>query len=159
MNTKEYNQSVEDYSGRLFRFALKLVRDEAIASDVVQESYLRLWVDVKKITLEKAKSWLFTTVYRESLRQISLKNRAYDYDPLDQGNEEPQNPDLKEILEKCMSTLPEIHRSILMLRDYEGYNYKEIGNILDINESQVKVYLFRARNKMKEMIRDLNWVI
>lgn len=72
---------------------------------------------------------------------------------------EMPNHDLKEVIEDCLAGLPEIQKSILMLRDYEGYDYKEIGEILDLNESQVKVYLFRARNKMQAIIKDLNLVI
>jgi RNA polymerase sigma-70 factor (ECF subfamily) len=63
--------------------------------------------------------------------------------------------EVKEILDKCLESLPPIQRSILLLRDLEGYDYKEIGGILDLTESQVKVYLFRARQKLKDKLKDL----
>ncbi len=63
--------------------------------------------------------------------------------------------EVKEILEKCLEVLPHVQRSILLLRDLEGYDYKEIGEILDLTESQVKVYLFRARQKLKDNLKDL----
>ena len=62
---------------------------------------------------------------------------------------------MKELIDKGLARLPEQQRSIILLRDLEGYNYKEIGEILDLSESQVKVYLFRARKKMKDMLKDL----
>jgi RNA polymerase sigma-70 factor (ECF subfamily) len=64
--------------------------------------------------------------------------------------------ELKEIIDMAMKKLPELHKSILLLRDLEGYNYKEIGEMLNLNESQVKVYLFRARKKIKDQIKDLS---
>lgn len=158
MTTRDYNKAVNEYSGGLFRFALKLVQDKALAQDVVQECFLRLWENSSKIESSKAKSWLYTTGYRESLLVISKSKRKIEGFPEFTERESCQ-PDLKEVIERCLSQLPEIQRSILMLRDYEGYDYKEIGEILTLNESQVKVYLFRARGKMKEIIKDLNLVI
>ena len=60
------------------------------------------------------------------------------------------NFELKEIVEIVTETLPQIQKSILLLRDMEGYNYKEIAELLDLSEAQVKVYLFRARRKIKD---------
>jgi RNA polymerase sigma factor (sigma-70 family) len=60
--------------------------------------------------------------------------------------------DLKEILNEALEKLPEIQKSAILLRDYEGYDYKEIGEILNLNESQVKVYIFRGRQTLKNYI-------
>jgi RNA polymerase sigma-70 factor (ECF subfamily) len=68
-------------------------------------------------------------------------------------------PDLKEIVEKSLLELPPLQRSIILLRDYEGYNYKEIGDILELSEPQVKVYLFRARQRIKNSIKTLSAVL
>lgn len=73
MNTKEYNQAVEEYSGRVYRFAKKLLQDDDEAADIVQDSFLRLWENVVKVENEKVKSWLFTTAYRQALLRIKLK--------------------------------------------------------------------------------------
>ncbi len=70
-----------------------------------------------------------------------------------------QSFELKEIINKYINTLPELQKSILLLRDLEGYSYEEIGKMLKLNESQVKVYLFRARQKMKDQIKDINNLI
>jgi len=67
--------------------------------------------------------------------------------------------EMKEIIEKSLSQLPPVQKSIILLRDLEGYNYKEIGEILDLSEAQVKVYLFRARNKIKKQLKDLTLLI
>ena len=73
--------------------------------------------------------------------------------------EESTYSDLKEILNEAAARLPEIQRSVLLLRDYEGYSYKEIGEITDLNESQVKVYIYRARVLMKNYLVSIDRVI
>ena len=77
---------------------------------------------------------------------------------IDRGKDDKHDFELKEIIDKALKNLPEQQKTILLLRDMEGYNYQEIGEILNLNESQVKVYLFRARQKMKDQIKDLNFL-
>jgi RNA polymerase sigma-70 factor (ECF subfamily) len=67
--------------------------------------------------------------------------------------------DLKGVIDEAVSRLPEIQRTVVLLRDYEGYAYDEIGEITGLNESQVKVYIFRARSAMKQYISSLDLVI
>jgi RNA polymerase sigma-70 factor (ECF subfamily) len=66
---------------------------------------------------------------------------------------------MKEVIEKSLAMLPPVQKSIVLLRDLEGYNYKEIGDMLELSEAQVKVYLFRARNKIKKQLNDLTVLI
>ncbi len=70
-----------------------------------------------------------------------------------------QYSDLKEVLNEGLNKLPEIQRTVILLRDYEGYNYAEIGEIAGLTESQVKVYIFRARGFLKEYIGKMENVI
>jgi RNA polymerase sigma-70 factor (ECF subfamily) len=58
-----------------------------------------------------------------------------------------------------LSRLPEIQKTVLLLRDYEGYNYDEIGEMTNLSSSQVKVYIFRARKSMKQYIGKLDLVM
>lgn len=60
--------------------------------------------------------------------------------------------DLKEILEEAVDKLPPVQKSVVLLRDYEGYSYEEIGEITGLSESQVKVYIYRARIFLKKYI-------
>ena len=66
---------------------------------------------------------------------------------------------LKEILNQGLEQLPEIQKTVLLLRDYEGYDYLEIGEITQLTESQVKVYIFRARTFLKNYIGKVEAVI
>lgn len=63
------------------------------------------------------------------------------------------------MLNEALQKLPEIQKSVVLLRDYEGYIYTEIAEITGLNESQVKVYIFRARVTLREYIKRLDLVI
>jgi RNA polymerase sigma-70 factor (ECF subfamily) len=60
--------------------------------------------------------------------------------------------DLQSQLHEALDQLPDIQQTVVLLRDYEGYGYDEIGEITDLTESQVKVYIFRARKKLQEIL-------
>ena len=66
---------------------------------------------------------------------------------------------VKEIVDEALSKLPEIQKNVVLLRDYEGYDYAEIGNITGLSESQVKVYIFRARHTLKDYLVGVERVI
>lgn len=155
-----YNQAVHDYNNRVCRFADKLLINRTVAKDITQETYMRLWENKEKIDFNKVKSWLFTTAYRLCMDYMK-KNYKQREDVL--FHEEPsynlETPDLKEIINKALVLLSETQRTILLLKDYEGYSYGEIGEMIGLSESQVKVYLFRGRSKIKAHIKDLKLVL
>ena len=161
MNVKEYNQSVDLYSDNVFRFILKNIKDDERARDIVQDSYEKLWRNAGNVNFEKVKSYLFTTAYhtmidvlRKDKRQTYLENYQI---PEEQHDE--QYSDLAEILNEAVKLLPEIQRSVVLLRDYEGYSYQEIGDITTLSEAQVKVYIYRARVFLKNYIGRMEVVI
>ena len=67
----------------------------------------------------------------------------------------PNSFEANEVVNRAVSILPPIQKSIVILRDLEGYSYEEVGEILDLSESQVKVYLFRGRRKIKKQLKGL----
>lgn len=158
MNRAEYHRAVKEYSGRLHRFVQKSLRNSEDARDIVQDTYAKLWQNRKKVEWEKAKAWLFKVAYNGLLNLIKTRNRVElveEFASLEPYMEEDHRLELKEIVDNCLDSLPPIQRSVLLLRDLEGYEYKEISEILNLNESQVKVYLFRARQKVKNQLKDL----
>lgn len=161
MTTLEYNHCVDQFSDGVYRFVLKNVKDTDSSKDVVQESFTRMWEKVKEISFEKAKSYLFTTAYHTMIDMLRKDTRMTSFEENTHDNEITQNnySDLKEVLNEAVEKLPEIQRSVLMLRDYEGYSYEEIGRITGLNESQVKVYIYRARVALKDYIRKPELVI
>lgn len=162
MTTAEYNSCADLYSDGVYRFILKNIKDKDTAQDIVQESYVRMWERVKEVSYEKARAYLFTTAYHTMIDHIRKNQRisSLDEDYTLTHDESPGTyNDLKEVINEAVAKLPEIQRSAIILRDYEGYSYEEIGEILQLNESQVKVYIFRARTFLKQYIGSLDLVI
>jgi RNA polymerase sigma-70 factor (ECF subfamily) len=154
MTVNEYNKSVELFSDRIYRFILKSIRDVHKAEDIVQDSYEKLWKNVDNVNFDKVKSYLFTTAYHTMIDIIRKDKRsAYSEETkLPEQSHENNYTDLGEILKEAVDRLPEVQKIVLMLRDYEGYSYEEIGEIANLNESQVKVYIYRARLFLKKYI-------
>ena len=161
MTVKEYNQCVDLHADGVYRFILKNIREEDRARDIVQDAFAKMWEKAGAIAFNKAKSYLFTTAYHTMIDAIRKDKHQQDYQHHhgDPGYSENDYSDLKEILDEAVGKLPEIQRSVLLLRDYEGYSYKEIGEITELNESQVKVYIYRARVFLKNYLVSIDRVI
>lgn len=161
MTRTEYNTCVDHFSDNVYRFILKACHNKELAEDIVQDSYLILWEHVQEIAIEKAKAFLFTTSYRKMIDIFRREKKSSDMENINPNyySYEHNSPDLQEILDQALQRLPPIQKTLILLRDYEDYSYKEIAEITNLNESQVKVYIFRARNYMKEFIRKPDLIV
>lgn len=161
MNRKEYNQCADNFSDAVYRFLLKSCHNKTLAEDLVQDSFLVLWENVSAIAYEKAKAFLFTTAYRKMIDTFRREKKNADIENIhtDDYTSEEQFSDISEILEIALNKLSPVQKTVVLLRDYENYSYKEISEITSLTETQVKVYIFRARHLMKEFIRKPDIVI
>ena len=155
MNTKEYNLAVDTYSDNVYRFALKHLKNEMTAKDVVQDTFLKVWMKHEDVEADKVKSYLFTTAYHCIIDWINKEKRNGDFEKVGDNLSMPNTLefDVSEILDRALNRLPEIQKTVVLLRDYEGYNYAEIAEITSLSESQVKVYIFRARQALKVYLK------
>ena len=161
MTIEEYNKTVDLYADKLYRFILKSCKIEVLAQDVVQDSFEKLWVKLENVEGIKAKSYLFTTAYHTMLDILKKDKRITDMESggEDKHSHSEQYSDLSEVLQQALGTLPEIQRSVILLRDYEGYSYEEIGEITGLNASQVKVYIYRGRMNLKNYLVKMENII
>jgi RNA polymerase sigma-70 factor (ECF subfamily) len=161
MTVNEYNNCVNQYADGVFRFILKNIKDEDKAKDIVQDAFEKLWIKLSDIDAATVKSYLFTIAYNGMVDAIRRDKFVGDIESVKDNNFITFNNynDLKEILNEALSKLNDIQRAVILLRDYEGYNYNEIGKITGLSESQVKVYIYRARVILKEYIGNLYRVI
>ncbi len=161
MTSAEYNTCVDLFSDGLYRFILKNIKDEDKAQDIVQDTFEKVWLKVVEVDFEKAKSYIFTTGYRTMIDLIRKDKKQANWDEVNEYEHVHQRHynDLKSIVNKALNTLNEIQKSVIMLRDYEGYSYEEISQITGLSPSQVKVYIFRGRQNLKEYIGKLENVI
>ncbi len=154
MTVKEYNNAVDAYADNLYRFILKNCRNTELAQDVVQEAYEKLWIKIETVEGGSVKSYLFTTAYHRMLDILKKDNRISDLESAreDSYHTSEHYSDLSEVLHEALATIPEIQRTVILLRDYEGYSYEEIGTITGLTESQVKVYIYRGRISLKKYL-------
>jgi len=154
MTLKEYNQSVDLLADPIFRFEAKNVKDQHFAEDIVQDCFEKLWKNLDQVNGEKVKAYLFTTAYHTMIDRLRKEKKvAFVKDfPVFTDGSPGQYSDVGEQLQEAVNRLPEIQKAVITLRDYEGYSYQEIGEITGLNESQVKVYIYRARIFLKNYI-------
>jgi RNA polymerase sigma factor (sigma-70 family) len=161
MTEREYNDCVTTYADNVYRFILKNLRHEEDARDVVQTAFEKMWRNREDVDAQKCKSYLFTVAYHQMIdhirkvRRIQLRDEFQEEARVDNR----QVTDLKKILNEALDRLSETQKSLVLLKDYEGYSYEEIGQIMNLNASQVKVYLHRARVQLKEYLVKMENVI
>ncbi|MCL3780236.1 RNA polymerase sigma factor [Prolixibacteraceae bacterium JC049] len=159
MTITEYNNLVELYADRVYRFVLKCIRSEELAKDIVQESFARMWKNRPEIDGNKGKSYLFTTAHHMVIDTVRKEQRQTVVEQVPERGHESNYSDLREILDEALEKLPSMQKSVIVLRDYEGYSYKEIASICDISEAQVKINIYRGRVALKKYIGSMETVI
>ncbi|MCY7422666.1 MAG: RNA polymerase sigma factor [Chitinophagaceae bacterium] len=149
MTDKQYNECVDLYADNVYRFIVKNIRNEEDARDIVQTAFEKMWRNRDSVENEKSKSFLFTVAYNQMIDHIRKNKRiVLKEDFTEQAGVyqmQTTQSNAKKMLHEALGKLNETQRSLVMLKDYEGYSYEQIGKITGLNESQVKVYLHRAR--------------
>lgn len=161
ISDQDYTKIVKDFTKNLFRFLYKSLREEDTVNDLVQDCFLKLWQNRNKIDPNKAKQWLFSVGHNAMVNYLKSSSKNVRLNKTIKTPETYQKHDFdtKAIIERALNELPPLQKSIILLRDLEGYEYKEIGEILGLQDSQVKVYLFRGRQKVKNSIKQLTNVL
>ncbi len=154
MTEREYNACVDQYADAVYRFILKNLRNEEDARDIVQSAFEKMWRNRDAVVGATAKSYLFTVAYNQMIDHIRKSKRVSLTETFGEGEKVehhvPRN--LKKELDLALERLTPLQKSLILLKDYEGYSYEEIGRITSLNPSQVKVYLHRARLLIREFI-------
>lgn len=148
----------------LFRLSVRITQNREDAEDIVQETLIRLWDETKRQEIDNVKSFAMTVCRNLSLDHISKKAHqavSFDeelHDQEDVSNQPDRMIESKErygFLQSLIDELPEKQRTALHLRDIEGQSYKEIASEMEITETDVKVNIFRARQKLKERLKGM----
>lgn len=161
MTVAEYNDCVDQYADGIYRFILKNVKQEADAQDVVQNAFEILWTKKDEVGVSKARSYLYTVAYHNMIDNIR-KTKRMDYrETVPEQERVAQNAytGATEAIDQALQRLPDVQRQAVLLRDYEGYSYEEIGDILQLTESQVKVYIFRARKSLQQFLTSIDLIV
>ena len=161
MNQKEYNKSIDLYADSIYRFVLKNLKDSEKAKDIIQDVFEKVWIKAENIDYKKVKSYLFTSAYHTMLDYIKKDKRmtSLEGSKIPESGYKKEYTGLSEVLEIALDKLPEIQKSVILLRDYEGYSYQEIGEITELKEAQVKVYIYRARKALQKYLVSIENVL
>ncbi len=156
MTRAEYNDNIQYWSGNVLRFAVWNCGDRMRGEDAMQEAFARLWEIKEQVAVEKGLGFLLTVARRylvDCFRHDVVVAKAHaEMAQTAETTTEQKGYGLSDEMLAALNSLPEVQRSIIQLRDVDGYSYKEIARMLDISDQQVQVYLFRARTNMKKYL-------
>lgn len=154
MNRIQYNSTVKDFSDVLYRYCIMMVKNRPLSQDIVQDCFLSLWKNHDNVEYEKAKSYLVSTAYHIIVsyrRKTSAESRYMEEmeEKISKNSYDGSTDAINMYLEK----LPKSYKDMLVLRDMQGYSYQDIALVMDCSVENVKITIYRARKKMKEMIK------
>ena len=156
MTRAEYNDNIQYWSGNVLRFAVWNCGDRMRGEDAMQEAFARLWEIKEQVSVEKGLGFLLTVARRylvDCFRHDAVVAKAHaEMAQTAETTTEQKGYSLSDEMLEALNSLPEVQRSIIQLRDVDGYSYKEIAQMLDLSDQQVQVYLFRARTNMKKYL-------
>lgn len=160
MNLEDFKQQVLPLKNKLFRFAIRLVENKEEAEDIVQEVLIKLWNrrekldeyrSIEALAMVTTRNLCLDKLKRSKITAEKMQDLKYDITE----TQAEQKKDLSDIIlriHKIIQTLPEQQRSIIQLRDIEGYEFEVIAELLDMTENAVRVNLSRARKKIRETL-------
>ena len=154
MTEREYNHCVNLYADNVYRFILKNLGHQEDARDIVQGAFEKMWINREQVENDRCKSYLFTVAYHQMIDHIRKNKRVTLREEFSEHVKVAGtvHHDSKRILHEAVNRLNETQKSLVMLKDYEGYSYEEIGKITGLSDSQVKVYLHRAILQLREYL-------
>ena len=156
--TNRFNELADAYSTDLYRYAMWICGNDALAKDLVQETFLRAWRALDNLKdIGAAKSWLITILRREYARTFERKVPKFtDVEKVVVVEEDELEPDERterDLLRKGIMRLEPKYRDPLLLQVVFGHSCEEISQQLGISKSAVMTQLFRAREKLKKQIQ------
>jgi RNA polymerase sigma-70 factor (ECF subfamily) len=165
---KEHNFRTEvlPLSDKLFRLALRITMVREDAEDMVQEALLRVWRTMQQgDEIDNVEAFAVTTcrnlcldlIERQQHHDITFDPAQHESLSSDPTPDEQMEADEKyESISRLINQLPEKQKTAIQLRDIEGHSYRDIAQIMNISESDVKVNIHRARQTIKNILKPLN---
>lgn len=159
MQEISFRNDILPLKDKLFRLALRITLDRAEAEDVVQDTMIRVWnkrdewsqfESIEAYCLIVAKNLAIDRSQKKEAQTVELTPVMEEEADASGPYDRLVNDERLSIIHRLVNELPEKQRLIMQLRDIEGESYKEIANVLHLTEEQVKVNLFRARQKVKQ---------
>ena len=165
MQEISFRDDILPLKDKLFRLALRITFDRAEAEDVVQDTMIRVWNkreewtqfgSIEAYCLTVAKNLAIDRSQKKEAQNVELTPEMEEESEISGPYDQLVNNERMSIIHRLINELPEKQRLIMQLRDIEEESYKEIAKILNLTEEQVKVNLFRARQKVKQRYLEID---
>ena len=162
MKKISFRNDILPLKNELYRLALRITLNPAEAEDIVQETMIKVWNKREQWNdIESIEAFCLTicrNISLDKMRKMENQNQSLEeseHDAPDQSysskpEEQAMQQDKLMLIRRLINALPEKQRSAMQLRDFEGKSYKEIAQIMDISEEQVKINIFRARQTIRQ---------
>lgn len=153
MKEKDVEKFVRKYADMVYRVAYTMLKNKDDAEDIFQDVFIKLYTEnVKFLSEEHQKAWIIRVTKNKCLdffKRSCNKNKS----ELDENIQKEEIEDNSEVLNEVMK-LPDKYRIVIYLFYYEGYKISEISSMLEINESTLKSRLVKARELLKEKLKE-----
>jgi len=158
----DFRTDILPMKNQLYRLALRITLNPQEAEDIVQDTLIKVWnrrdswdeIDsIEAFSMTVCRNLALDVIKKKERQNASLDDMPFErpdskHDPLT----ELVHKDNLDRIRRVMDQLPEVQRTCMQLRDFEGLSYKEIATTLDIPEGQVKINIFRARQEVKKNV-------
>lgn len=144
---------------KLYRLALRITLDTAEAEDIVQDTLIRIWNkrdewaqwdSVEAYCITVCRNLSMDRAQKKEAQHVELDENLYNRPELSTPHDRLAVQEEMGLFQEWVKELPQVQQDIIQLREIEEKSYKEIASLLNLTEEQVKVYLFRARQKIKK---------
>jgi RNA polymerase sigma-70 factor (ECF subfamily) len=157
-NQEFYALLMERYQAKLLRYANNLVKDEQKAKDIVQEAFIKSFVNLNGFdTKKKFSSWIYRITHNVTLNSIKKYHREvpmlenFDFESEENLEKDFSQKEIAIAVEKCLSKIPLLYSEPLALYYIEEKSYEEIGDILKIPQGTVATRISRSKLLMKKI--------
>jgi len=160
-NRSAFRHLVMRYGDYAFKLAFRIMCNEEDAKDVVQESFIKIWVKIRSYDVSvKFTTWMYKIVTRTAIdhyrknerKRAVLPDVSFDAPSAFDAQTDHSNKDLSALIEKIAGNLPEKQRLVFVLRDIQGFTTEEVTEILEMPETSVKSNLYHARKTVREKL-------
>ncbi len=164
MTLKDFTYQLIGLKDKLFRFSTRIVGDDELAEDVVQDVVVKMWDNREKrdeyqnlesYCMQMTKNLSIDRKRSKSYQHVSLDHVLEPTQETDTPYHQTEHNDTLKHIHELMEKLPEKQKLVMQLRDIEWMEYNEIATVLDIPLNQVKVNLFRARKSIREQLLNI----
>lgn len=164
MKEISFRNDILPLKDKLYRLALRITLDSAEAEDIVQDTMIRVWNkrdewaqfnSIEAFCLTVARNLAIDRSQKSEAQNIELTTETQEMSDGSTPERQLERSEQMDLVRKLINELPEKQRTIIQLRDIEEKSYKEIADVMQLTEDQVKMTLFRARQRIKAKYNEI----